>query len=125
MQRRIVDGAGNLSADLTSAAVAVLVVHQKICQITVPQIPMKSVITRQVDQVMDTLVKQCRHVLCIVIFIIVMGHEKCHVIQQFPILKITIYDQFFFSHMSNLLVLCFNCSEPCNDYRMVVGCLYT
>ena len=89
-----------------------------------PQIPMKSVITRQVDQIMDALVKQCRHILRIVIFIIVMGHEKCHIIQQFPILKITIYDQFFFSHMPNLLVLCFHYSEPCNYYRMVVKCLH-
>ena len=105
MQRRIVDGAGNLSADLTAAAVTVLVVHQEICQVTVPQIPVETVIACQVDQIMDTLVKQCRHILRIVIFIIVMGHKERHVIQQFPILKITIYDQFFFSHMPNLLVL--------------------
>ena len=89
-----------------------------------PQIPMKSVITRQVDQVMDALVKQCRHILRIVIFIIVMGHQKCHVVQKLAVLKITIYDQFFFSHMSNLLVLCFHYSEPCNYYRMVVKFLH-
>ena len=89
-----------------------------------PQIPMKSVITRQVDQIMDALVKQCRHILRIVIFIIVMGHQKCHVVQKLAVLKITIYDQFFFSHMSNLLVLCFHYSEPCNYYRMVVKCLH-
>ena len=107
MQRRFVDGADNLSADLTSAAVAVLVVHQEIGQVTVPQIPMKSVITRQIDQIMDALVKQCCHILRIVIFILVMGHQKCHIIQQFPVLKITIYDQFFFSHMVSLLILYF------------------
>ena len=105
MQRRIVDGAGNLSADLTAAAITVLVVHQEIGQIAVPQIPVETVIACQIDQIMNALVKQCRHIFRVVIFVIVMGHEERHVIQQLPILKITIYDQFFFSHMSNLLVL--------------------
>ena len=105
MQCRIVDGTDDLSADLAATAVAVLVIHQEIGQIAVPQIPVETVITCQIDQIMNALVKQCRHIFRVVIFVIVMGHEERHVIQQFSVLEITVYDQFFFSHMSNLLVL--------------------
>ena len=41
MQCRIVDGTDDLSADLAATAVAVLVIHQEIGQIAVPQIPVK------------------------------------------------------------------------------------
>ena len=105
MQCRIVDGTDDLSADLAATAVAVLVIHQEIGQIAVPQIPVETVIACQIDQIMNALVKQCRHIFRVVIFVIVMGHEERHVIQQFSVLEITVYDQFFFSHMSNLLVL--------------------
>ena len=47
MQRRMVDGSQNRPPHLTAAAVAVLMSHQQMGQIAVPQIAVKPVSSRQ------------------------------------------------------------------------------
>ncbi len=109
MQRGFIDGAVDLSPQLTAAAVAVFVVYQKICQITVPQVPVKPVISGQFDQTVDAVVKKSRHTLpapgpsgTALLFLFsrtpVSAHDPGHILQQSPVLKIAIYDQFLFPH---------------------------
>ena len=63
MQHGIIDRALDFSPDLTAAAVAVLVVDQKIRKVTVPQISMEAVISGKLYQPVDTVVKQRSHLI--------------------------------------------------------------
>lgn len=60
MQGRLIDGALYGSPDLTATAIAVLIVHQQIGQIAMPQIAVKAIAARLVNQPVDALIEQRR-----------------------------------------------------------------
>ena len=80
MKRGSVNGSRRFPPDLAGFAVGVLVVYQKIGQVAVPYITMKSVAARKFYQFMDTSVEKRRHILSVIKFIPVMLHEPCHII---------------------------------------------
>ena len=91
MKSRLVDAAGNLTADLAAAAVTVLIIYQQIGQIAVPQVAVETVIAGQFDQLVDAVIEKGTQVCCIVKFIVIMGHEPGHIVQKLSVLKISVY----------------------------------
>ncbi len=107
MEYRPVNGAPYLSPDFTGPAVAVFIVHQQIGKITVPQIPVESMVFCHLKKPVHTTVtkKRCLLSLC---FLPVMRHQPRHIIQKFSLFpgKLLIHNQFFLSHLSPFPCVC-------------------
>ena len=99
MQRHLINGSFHISPNLTGHAVAVLVIHEQICQITVPKISIKAMRSRKFQQAVHTVIKK-RPVLLLPI----MFHQIYHIMQQIPLCKIFIDDQLLDSHFYYLLL---------------------
>ena len=54
---RLINGSRHSAAYFTCHTIAVFIVHQKICQITVPKITVEAVSARQLYQPVDAIVK--------------------------------------------------------------------
>ena len=77
MQRRLVDGPFYAAPNLAGHAVTVFVVHEKIRQITVPEIAVKAMGRSQFQQIVHTVIKKSP-----VLFLPVMFHQIHHMMQQ-------------------------------------------
>ena len=81
MQCNLIDGAFHTTPDLTSTAVCVLVIDQNKCNKIMPEISFKSMTYCKFGQLVKTFVKQCLDILSVIIFILIVFHDPCHVIK--------------------------------------------
>ena len=96
MQYQLVDAALDFPAHLTRHTVTVLIIDQQIRQIAVPQITGKSVLRRQFQQPVHTVVeKRTAPAVSGTIAI----HQPDHIAQNSALHRFLIDNQFFFSHL--------------------------
>ncbi len=107
MQYRLIDGSFHRSFDLAGSAVAVFVVYQKIGQITVPEVSIKSMVSCQFQQAVDAVAQKSGHLLLILPLLLIALHQPRHLKQKLPFLpgKVLIHNQFLFSHIRSCLIL--------------------
>ena len=99
MKHRLVDGPFHRPADLAGAAVAVFMADQEIAQITVPDIPVKPVASRQLQKAAHAGIQLFSRLFPL--FRIMAGDPR-HFGKQLSFLsKIPVYDQFLHSHPSH------------------------
>ena len=91
-----VDRSLHRPADLTGAAVAVFMIHQKIAQIAVPQIAVEAVAPAELQKAAHAGVQLRARLPA---FLLKMAGNPGHLRKELPVLsEISVYNQFFFSH---------------------------
>ena len=92
----LVDRPLHRPADLTGAAVAVFMIHQKIAQIAVPQIAVEAVAPAELQKAAHAGVQLRARLPA---FLLKMAGNPGHLRKELPVLsEISVYHQFFFSH---------------------------
>ena len=90
MERRRIDASIHRPYDLTGGAVGIFIAGQKIGQIVLPEIPLKSVADRQFYKAVHHVRQKSGQILPVVILIFIFFHQKDHILQKLAFLHILI-----------------------------------
>ena len=96
MVGKFIDAAADLSTDLTGRTEHIFIVHQKVGQISVPEISFKSIHACQIHQTVDALIVKASKILLVVIFTACVIKDPGHILQDLSLFKISVYDQFMY-----------------------------
>ena len=89
MEHNLIDAAVHLSYDLTGRTVGILVIGQQKGQIGMPQIALKPIPGRDLQQFIDALEEEASQILLIIESVLVILHQKGHIQQDISHIRIT------------------------------------
>ena len=122
MEHNLIDAAVHLSYDLTGRTVGILVIGQQKGQIGMPQIALKPIPGRDLQQFIDALEEEASQILLIIESVLVILHQKGHIQQDIPMFHIFIKHQFIRTHILFLIIYSWPVSITPAAGGSVMGC---